>query len=95
MLGWIIISIAPLILLGIPIDQPPPESFPRWLEILYIVITLLVSMIVATLLTNRIASKFMSKEAMVRIISKNFLITSPFYSLIIKDIDRIYRKKEA
>lgn len=95
MLGFIIISIVPLKLLGIPFDKLSSESSPFWLGMLYIVIAIVGSWFFAILLTNRIASKFMSKEAIVKIIKKNFLSSSsPFYSLIIKDLDRIYRKKD-
>jgi len=94
MLAWLISSIVPLKLLGVPLDHPASEISPFWLDMLYIAITLLVSMVIAMLLTNRIASKFMSKEAMIKIIKENFLITSPFYSLIMKDVDRIYQKKD-
>jgi len=93
-LAFIVISVVPLKLLGIHFDQPLPESFPVWLGLLYLIIAIVGAMVVAILLANRIAAKFMSKEAMIKIINKNILSCSPFYALIIRNIEKIYQKKD-
>jgi len=93
-LAFVIISVVPLKLLGIPLEQPLQESLPVWLGILYLIIAIVGAMVVAILLTNRIAAKFMSKEAMIKIINKNILPYSPFYALIIRNIEKIYQEKD-
>ncbi len=86
----------PLKLLGIPPDKPLSEFIPMWFSILYVIIAMVGTMAVAILLTNRIAATFISKEAMIKIINENILSSSsPFYALIIRDIEKIYQKKDA
>lgn len=89
----IIIGLGPLKLLGIPTDQSLSE-YPVWLGILHLVISGVGGMVVAIFVANRIVAKFISKEAMIKIINKNILSSSPFYGLIMRDIDKIYKKKD-
>jgi hypothetical protein len=89
-----VIFLGPLKLLGISTVQPFSE-FPIWLAILHLIVAIVGGMVVALLLANRIASRLISKDTMIKIISKNILPYSPFYGLIIRDIDRIYKKKDA
>jgi hypothetical protein len=88
-----IIFLGPPKLLGIPTDQSLPE-FPVWLGILLLIVAVVGGMVVAMLITNRIASKFISRDAIIKAINKNILHRSPFYGLIIRDIDKIYKKKD-
>jgi uncharacterized membrane protein YphA (DoxX/SURF4 family) len=81
-------------LLEILTDKSYPESFPVWLAIIISIISVVGGMLVAIFLANRIAAKFISKENMIKIINKNILPFSPFYDLILRNIDRIYKKKD-
>ena len=93
-LAFIGIFVVSLRLVGVAFDWPRSESLPVWLGILYLIIAVVGALVVAVLVANRIAAKFMSKEAMIEIINKNFDSSSPFYGLIVRDIEKIYQKKD-
>jgi uncharacterized membrane protein YphA (DoxX/SURF4 family) len=89
-----VIFLGPLKLLGISTVQPFPE-FPFWLAILLLIVAIVGGMVIALPLANRIASRFLSKDTMIKIVNKNIFPYFPLYGLIMRDIDRIYGKKDA
>jgi glucan phosphoethanolaminetransferase (alkaline phosphatase superfamily) len=94
MIAFTIIFLLPIKLMKIPPEQPLIEYCPLWLSTLLLIIALVVGMIVAIFLANRISAKFISKDDMIKIINKNIRPYSPFYSLIIRDVDKVYKKKD-